>query len=91
MKYNDEVYKDVFSCFPAFMTGLKVGDIIQPQRISAKFKLMPDQIEEVLSSMEEEGILMKDDGQNKNKLGGIRQAAWHLTERGYELYFKLCR
>ena len=89
MNYDLQTYKNIFFCFNTYRTGLKVGDVIQPQILMARLRLMPDVAHEILDAMEKDGLLTQESLNTNSTLGSIGNV-WRLTKIGYEFYIKNC-
>lgn len=89
MTYNLQIYRAVFLAFTTFDGGLRVRDVIQPNRFMVKLGWMPDEINEVLNTMVGEGLLTTNSGETKSSLGSLDNV-WCLTSKGFELYSQIC-
>lgn len=89
MAYDLQTYRDVFSAFTTYDGGLRVGDVIQPNKLMVQLGWMPDVTHEILDSMVEEGFLTQRSMETKpsmNSLGNV----WYLTSKGFEMYLQIC-
>lgn len=71
MTYNLQTYRAVFSAFMTYNRGLRVEDVIQPNRLMVQLGWIPDVTHEVLDSMVVEGILPQRSMETKPSLDGL--------------------